>query len=367
MKLVGLSREIVLSMVAMALGVSMFIILTSYTFYFLWSVYWPEYSWPNTLIPTGPEWLWIIGTTLMGVALAVFVAVKLSRRILLPLNSVAESIRRVAHGDLNARADAGDRSLGETSSLADDFNALAGKLQSAIEEQRFWNAAIAHELRTPVTILRGRLQGLAEGIFTPDESQFCSLLTQIEGLARLIEDLRVVSLAESGKLDLQVQQADLAAEIESVVEMAGSALQAAGQRVVLKLDGSKSVNNSESVNNSAVHCDPMRIRQALLALLENIRRHATPGDIHIESSVVNGWCRLSVEDDGPGISEDFMPHVFTAFRRGDNSTANGSGLGLAVVAAIAQAHGGQARCRSSGKGGSVFELVWPQQSPAPVD
>jgi two-component system sensor histidine kinase AdeS len=105
------------------------------------------------------------------------------------------------------------------------------------EEQTFWNAAITHELRTPVTILRRHLQGLAEGVFTPDAAQFHSLLTQVEGLTRPIEDLRVISLAESGHRDLQVQQADLAADVRAVVEESHEArLLRAGMRCVRYLN-----------------------------------------------------------------------------------------------------------------------------------
>ncbi|MDF3833762.1 ATP-binding protein [Cupriavidus basilensis] len=347
MKLVGLSRQIVLSMMAIALGVTLLVILTSYAFYFLWRIYWPEQACEDSWIPTGPEWVWMIGATICGLALAVVVAVNLSRRILVPLNSVADSIRRMAQGDLDARAVAGDRSLGEASQLADDFNALANQLQRVTEEQAFWNAAIAHELRTPVTILRGRLQGLAEGVFMPDESQFRSLLAQVEGLGRLIEDLRVVSLAESGHLHLQVREANLAAEANAVVDMVGDALQARGQRAILELD------------TQPVRCDPVRMRQALLALLDNVRRYAVPGQVRIQSHAKNGWCELSVEDDGPGVPEDFIPHAFTAFRRAEGARSGGSGLGLAVVAAIARAHGGHAECRKAAGGGTVFTLIWP--------
>lgn len=348
MKLTGLSRQIALSMMAMALGVTLLVVLTSYLFYYLWLTYWPEQFPSASLIPTGPEWVWLIGTTLASLVLSAFVAVNLSRRILLPLNSVAESIHAVAQGDLTARATAGDRSMGEAAALAENFNSLATQLQRMTEEQAFWNAAIAHELRTPVTILRGRLQGLAEGVFTPDESQFRSLLTQVEGLNRLIEDLRVVSLAESGHLNLQVQETALAAEVTSVVDFLREALAAKNQHPVLNLEARR------------VCCDPVRIRQALLALLENARRHAVPGAIRIQTSIENGWCHLRVEDDGPGISDEFAPHVFTAFRRAEEASSSGSGLGLAVVAAIARAHGGQAICRATTLGGTIFELRWPE-------
>jgi two-component system sensor histidine kinase AdeS len=350
MKLVGLSRQIVLSMTAIALGVALLVILTAYLFYFIWDYFWPDYKWPeNNIVPTGPEWLWIGGTTLVGLALAVLVAVKLSQRILVPLNSVTDGIRRLAQGDLGARAIAGDRSLGEASLLADDFNALAIKLERMTEEQVFWNAAIAHELRTPVTILRGRLQGLAEGVFTPDAAQFRSLLTQVEGLASLIEDLRVVSLGESGTLALQIQHIDLAEEIEAVVEMVGSTLESAGHRIVLRVDGARGYG------------DPIRLRQALLALLENVRKHAAAGEVVIEADCRADRCRIGVRDAGPGIAEAFLPQAFTAFRRGGNATSSGSGLGLAVVAAIAKAHGGTVECRNLEGGGSIFELTWPNQ------
>lgn len=353
MKPAGLSRQIVLSMVALAFGVVLFLILTSYVMFYVADRYWPEtLTEASDWEPSGVEWVWMLLTTLVALTLAAVVALHLARRILVPLNSLANSIRLVANGDLSARADAGDRSLGEASALADDFNALAGQLQRMTLERSFWNAAIAHELRTPVTILRGRLQGLAEGVFEPDESLLRGLLAQVEGLSRLIEDLRAVSLAESGHLNLQIQATDLSAEVASVVDFCRHALQASGHRPILDLQ------------EGSVLCDPVRIRQALLALLENVRRHAVPGVVYIRARQEDGWSVLQVEDEGPGIPPEFASQVFTAFRRlpradGPNTgSAGGSGLGLAVAAAIAQAHGGSASCHLSAAGGSCFELRW---------
>lgn len=353
MRLIGLSRQIALTMMAIAFGVTLLVVLTSYVFYFVAFNYWPELFNQPTLVPTGPEWVWIVATTLTGLAFAILVGVHLARRILVPLNSVTDGIRRVAQGDLSARAIAGDRSLGEAAGLADDFNALATQLQRTTEEMSFWNAAIAHELRTPVTILRGRLQGLAEGVFTPDESQFRSLLNQVDGLARLIEDLRAVSLAESGHLHLHVQQTNLDAEVESVADFCRPAHQTANQSLILDLDAKSAM------------CDPGRIRQALLALLDNARRHAVPGNVFVQTRQQDGWCILRVEDEGPGIPQEFASQVFTAFRqmRNDSEMAPdaGSGLGLAVVAAIARAHQGTVTCHSSTKGGACFDLRWPSE------
>lgn len=350
MKLVGLSRQIALSMAAMALGVTLLVLLGSYAFYYVAMTYWPKLFTEPSFIPTAPEVAWMVATTVAALAMAVVLGIKLSRRILMPLNSVADGLRRVAQGELDARAVASDRSLGEAATLADDFNGLVDQLQRVTQQQIFWNAAIAHELRTPVTILRGRLQGLADGVFTPDEAQFRRLLTQVEALSHLIEDLRVVSLADSGHLHLQMQEADLAAEIRAVVDSFEDAMHSSGQRSVLELDERR------------VCCDPVRIRQALLALLENARRHAVPGKIRIQTRIEQGRCHLRVADEGPGIAAEFVDHVFKEFWRADESRSReggGSGLGLAVVSAIARAHGGQATCRSAPGSGTVFELSWP--------
>lgn len=350
-RLTGLSRQIVLSMTAVVLGVVLLVILGSYAFYALLFAFWPQrFPVPGDWAPSGPEWVWIALTTFAALALAVTVAIKLSKRILTPLTSVAESLRQVAQGDLGARASTDDHSLGEAALLVDDFNTMAERLQRMAQEQMFWNAAIAHELRTPVTILRGKLQGLAEGVFAPDEAQFRSLLAQVEGLTRLIEDLRVVGLADSGHLELQLHEADLAGEIRIVVQLFESSLSAAGLVSVLDLDEHR------------VHCDPARIRQALLALLENARRHAIPGCVRIQMRVENGLCYLRVSDDGPGIAEELVAHVFEAFQHGESSRSRertGSGLGLAVVRAIARSHEGQATCRPSSTGGTLFEVSWP--------
>ena len=159
MKLDGLSRQIALTMAGMVFGVTLLMVLTATLFYYVAFNYWPAHFNTKNLMPSAPEWLWLIATTSVGLALSVAVAVNLARRILVPLNSVTDSIRRVARGDLDARAVAGDRSLHEAALLADHFNALADELQRVTNEQAIWNAAIAHELRTPVTVLRGRLQG----------------------------------------------------------------------------------------------------------------------------------------------------------------------------------------------------------------
>jgi len=357
MKLNGLSRQIALSMVKISLGISALTTITSWLFYYIIFSYLPEkYSCDSTSPwPDMSEWTLIIFTTLMGLVLSIFVAIKLSRRILLPLNSVANGIRNVAHGDLNSRAICDDQSLGEAASLVNDFNALVDKLQKTTEEQRFWHAAIAHELRTPVTILRGRLQGLSEGVFAPSESAFSGLLKQIENIGRIIEDLRVVSLAECGHLHLEIRGVSLASEVQAVVNLYAPIFLESGHQLHLDM------------KDGIAYCDPVRIQQALIVILENIRLHANPGDIFIQATIENNWCALCVKDSGPGIEPQLIPLIFQAFFKSNAENApKSTGLGLAVVDAIMKAHNGVATCKSELGHWSQFELGWPNHPPADV-
>ena len=346
----GLRSQIVQSLAVMALGIILISVFGSYVFYAIAVTYLPG-SISETWMPSRVEMVWIVCTIVAALGMAVFVAIRLSRRLITPLNSVAHSLREVAQGKLDARARMDERAMGETAQLVRDFNAMAERLQGMTREREFWNAAIAHELRTPVTILRGRLQGLAEGVFSPSSEIFEGLLRQVEGLSRLIEDLRVLSLNDSGHLELQRDKVRLAEELSSVIHAFATALSARGFVLQQELD-----------TRLQPDCDPVRMRQALMALLENALQHADPGILIVRLEQSEGLYCLSVEDEGPGIAIEAAADVFEAFRRGDPSRSRkhgGSGLGLAVVKAIAEAHGGHAVCRSSACGGSSFAIFWP--------
>lgn len=347
----SIGRQITLSITVASLCSTVLSISGFYLFYYLMEVFYPRwYDQPETIMLSGLEWLWIGLTASVVVIFATLVASRLTRRIITPLNSVAESLRRVASGDLDARARGGGTTMAEAATLVSDFNSMAERLSRMSENRVFWNAAIAHELRTPMTILRGRLQGIAEGVFEPGPEQFNSMLTQLEGLTRIIEDLRVVSLAESGHLDLRLQRSDVSVQVAAVVEAMSEALTESGFSVTLE------------ARPALADCDPARIRQAVLALLENARRHAIPCPLRVRVTLAEGHCTVAVEDGGPGVPDELRDSIFEAFQRTDVSRSRqsgGSGLGLAVVRAIAVAHHGTARCRATERGGSSFELRWP--------
>ncbi|KND17320.1 histidine kinase [Pannonibacter phragmitetus] len=350
----GLSRQILIAMSAITVMAGLLVFFGSYLTY---SVIIALYPAPEDL----DSWLTVTDLVILGcvilpaLAIAAFVSLRLSRRILAPLESLARSAREIAAGDLSSRASAGDKALGETAALIGDFNTMAQRLQDMAAEMALWNATIAHELRTPLTILKGRLQGMIDGVFEPDERSLQGLIQQVDGLARLVEDLRTVTLAGSGHLDLQIEPVHLAREIAGVANLVAHDFRAAGFRLELALE------------DLVVAVDATRIRQALLALLTNARRYAVRGRITVSLARVEDRIVLSVADEGPGLPPDIVSRGFVPFVRGDpvrSRELGGSGLGLSVVRAIVEAHGGRLSYRTTPAGGALFEMVLVKMEPS---
>lgn len=302
----------------------------------------------NEWVPQTSDWLIIAASVAAVLLIAIGSGVQLARRIVLPLDAIADAARRIANDDLTARARIEDRTGGEIADLASDFNHMAERLESLNRGMVDWNASIAHELRTPVTILRGRLQGVSDGVFAMDERTLTSLLRQVDGLARLVEDLRVVSLADGGHLDLRLELIDLAAIVDELQPAVAEGLAAAGLVCDWRLE------------RTTLVADPTRLRQAVLALIENARVHADPGRLVIRTEVRGPDAIIAVDDDGPGLPEALREAAFQPFQR-NRAKAQGSGLGLAVVRAVAEAHGGSVDYRPNASG-STFEIRLPLAS-----
>lgn len=353
----GLSRQILLAMSAITVLAGIVVFFGTYLVY---SVIVAVYPLPET-----DGWLTSLdlvifaGLILVALPIAVIVALRLARRILDPLESLARSARKIATGDLSARATAGKSALGETASLVGDFNTMAQRLQDMAADMALWNATIAHELRTPLTVLKGRLQGIIDGVFEPDERTLRRLILQVDGLARLVEDLRTVTLADSGHLDLRIVPTRLARELADIAELMAPDLTADGFDLKLDLD------------DLVVEIDATRVRQAVLAMISNARRHAVRGAITIRLTAVEGAAVVVIADQGPGIAPELAGRVFEPFVRGDPDRAKkngGNGLGLSVVRAIMEAHGGTLRYRTAPGGGAQFEMVFRlSRRPAPAD
>lgn len=275
-----------------------------------------------------------------------------ARRLSAPLESLAMAARAVAAGDLSARARPGHSGAGETAQLIQDFNDMADALDRSDRQLKESSAAIAHELRTPLTVLRGRLQGMKDGVFNPGPNEIEALIRQVEGLARIVEDLKTVSTAEAGRLSLQLGLVDLAEEVDDLIRTVRPDLERSGLKVELDL------------RPTPIHLDAARARQVLLALLQNARLHAFEGQaIRVETRGDDRGAVLRVMDRGPGLPPEDREAAFQAFWRADSSRSRdsgGTGLGLAVVAAVMKAHGGTAEMSARAGGGTTVELRFPR-------
>jgi two-component system sensor histidine kinase AdeS len=292
------------------------------------------------------DYLSLALSLVLGLGTAIIAARSLTRRIVQPVTQIAQAARTITTGDLTARAAAGDQSLGEIADLAADFNHMAGWLELSVAEATQWNATIAHELRTPLTVLNGLLQGAADGVFEKDDAWTAMLRTQVDGLTRLVEDLRVLSLEESGHFHLRFEVVNLAAIAAPLRVLYDPVLAQSG------------LVPRWTLPDVEVAGDPSRIRQAALALLENARIHAAPGPLEISIETRGDQVVFSVADAGPGVPEETANSIFAPFKRG-RADGNGSGLGLAVVRSIARAHGGEAMLAPSPLGGSSFAFWLP--------
>jgi two-component system, OmpR family, sensor histidine kinase AdeS len=267
------------------------------------------------------------------------------------LTNIADAAQQIAQGDLTARANMVTLASREEAQLTTDFNAMAIALQRAERELAEGSAAIAHELRTPLTILRGRLHGISDGVFQLREEEVQGLLYQVEGLGRIVDDLQTLSLAGSGRMVLNREDIDLAQEVERVLTAVQPDLEAAGLSPVRNLD------------SAPLHGDGARVRQAISAVLANAQRYAAgSGILRITTWTGADQAILEIVDHGPGLPEGIGDQAFDRFWRADESRGRktgGSGLGLAVVRTIVEAHGGHATIANHDGGGTIFVMRLP--------
>lgn len=282
-----------------------------------------------------------------------------SRTITLPLGSMVGAAQRIALGDLSVRAEPGG-THGEMSEMVHHFNDMAEALERFERERKVTAAAISHELRTPLTILRARLHAACDGLIEPGEAEFRRLLDQVEHLGRLVDDLHTLSMAEAGRLPLQLAPIDL-------VELARDALQRHSMRLA---QHGIDAHLDAAVESAVVDGDEDRLRQVLSNLIENAFRHAQAGgwlelgvareapDPSAGASAVP-MALLTVSDAGPGLSEEASREVFRRFRTRGARSAGGSGLGLSIVHMLVVQHGGAVSVDRSARGGTRFTVRLP--------
>ncbi len=345
-----------LQIVLVAVALTSTIALVAYfgfpVYYDLAVTVWPSVPESNALW-TWVDWGYLILTLVVGIPPAVVGGWWLSQRIVVPLMEVARAIRVIASGDLKARANPSIRGFGESARLVEDFNHMAERLERAEAELHYSNSAVAHELRTPLTILKGRLQGVSDGVFDLTPEVIALLLAQVDGLTRIVEDLRTLGLFNAGALELSVVPVDLADVARDVIQLYAQELDARAMPV------------EEKLSPAPVRADPDRIRQVLLALIDNAMRYAPGHGLVIETRTEAGMSVLRCRDHGPGLPPESLERIFEPFWRAEDSRARdngGSGLGLSVVRAIARAHGGRVEAANSGDGGACLSVFLPVQN-----
>jgi two-component system sensor histidine kinase BaeS len=279
----------------------------------------------------------------LAVLIAAFaLAFALARWLLAPVHALAAGTRALAAGDY-ARRIAAVRN-DEFGALAADFNDLAASLEQHREARRQWGADIAHELRTPLSVLRGEIQALQDGVRAPTAPAFDSLYAECERLGSLIEDLYQLALADAGALDYRFEAIDLVELVQEAIDMQRNACADAGLVIEQAL-----------ADLPPIRGDARRLAQLLDNLLANARRYTdAPGRVRIELGKAGHDARLVVEDSPPGVPVAERPRVFDRLYRVERSrtrAAGGAGLGLAICRAIVDAHGGRIEAESSSLGG----------------
>ncbi|MDD5264037.1 MAG: ATP-binding protein [Candidatus Bipolaricaulis sp.] len=283
--------------------------------------------------------------TLLALVLAIF----LIAQILSPLRTLSTVTEQVARGVLPEKVRL--RTRDEFHGLGESFDRMVDNLRRSEKLRETMTADIAHELRTPVTIIQGTLEAVLDGIYEPTAQTIAPIYEETLHLGRLIDDLRDLALAEAGELRLLREQTDIGLLVRQVVEAA-----------VPSMDEAPNVEVNAEEGLGSISVDPKRIRQVIANLLSNaIRYTPTSGRIEISIRGVKGEVEVYVSDTGPGISPEDLPRLFERFYRGDpaRNRSGGSGLGLAIARRWVEAHGGRIWAENNRTGGARFTFRLP--------
>lgn len=264
------------------------------------------------------------------------------RRLALPLDGLLNASNRLAEGDYSARLEE-ERGPRQIRPLMRAFNSMASRLQAADQRRRDMLGDVTHELRTPLTVIQGEVEGMLDGVYPADEARLKSILEETQLLARLVDDLRTLALAEASALQLRCEPTDLAGLIRETLAAFKSTADAKRVRIELSLSDSPPLD-----------VDPARIREVIGNLLTNALRYTPDGGV-VRVEYDGSW--ISVTDSGPGVPLDSLPHLFDRFYK--SSDSGGMGLGLSIAKYLVEAHGGAIRAENAAQGGMriTFTLV----------
>ncbi len=301
-----------------------------------------------------------IGRSFMLVALAIGsmtlgLSVIMSRRIAAPLAHLTHAAGKVAAGDLHVASPGS--SVQEVDRLSRAFNTMAENLRHEDQLRRNMPADIAHELRTPLTIIKGKLEGILDGVYPPTDTHVTPVLEEVVLLERLVEDLRLLSLAEARQLPLHVEQVNVADLLEDTYR--SFVREARAQEVQLSVEVAE--------DTASITVDPQRMQQIFGNLVANSLRHTPAGGrIELRAERCSDGVTIMVRDTGRGIAAADLPHIFDRFWRGDKARSRqgpkgtpGAGLGLAIARQLVEAQGGRIEASSTLGHGTTFRIDLP--------
>jgi len=272
------------------------------------------------------------------------------RNFATPVGDLIEAAGRVEAGGYDARVP--ERGPREMRSLAHAFNAMTARLEANESQRKQLLADVTHELRTPLTVMQGNVEALLDGVRPIDREHIATLLEETKVLARLIDDLRTLSLAESGALALHREPVELESIARDVARSFSDQAQRAGVTLGTSAEGP-----------TAIDADPVRVREILTNLVSNALRY-TPagGTVRIEVRGAGGRVEVTVRDTGTGIAPDAVAGIFDRFSKSTDSP--GAGLGLAIAKGLVEAHGGTIRAESAPGQGTRIVFTLPAGSTA---
>lgn len=271
------------------------------------------------------------------------------RRMAQPMSNLIEAARRIEAGDYSAQVPEWGSS--DIRSVARAFNSMSERLKTIDEQRRTFMADVTHELRTPLSVIRGQAEAIADGVYPADAAHLAPILDATQTLDRLVEDLRTLVLTDAGNLVLHKEPTDIGALVHDTVESFRSQSESAGVTLDAQIESAPSV-----------HLDPSRMRQVIGNLLSNALRHTSSGgSVKVTVRSAGNQVTVEIADTGEGIPPDLLPHVFERFVKGPRST--GSGLGLAIAHDIVVAHGGKLVIDSEPGKGTTASITLPS-SPA---
>lgn len=275
----------------------------------------------------------------------------LMRRVADPLADVITAAQRVSRGDLKTRVKV--QGPDDLRALSDSFNLMASTLDENDRQKRDMFVDIAHELRTPLTIMRGRLEGIVDGIYPMDEAHVALILEETYLLERIVDDLRVLALAESQRLQFNLEPVDLNALAHQVVSFYEAEAVESKIRLTVEVD--------ETLPQ--IYADPQRVMQVIGNLVSNALRYVpSGGDVLVQTGAVPEGAWLTVKDTGPGIPEADLPHAFDRFWRGEKSRSRatgGAGLGLSIARQLIEGQNGKISLRNGQEAGLEVSFILP--------